>query len=87
MSPSSVDSWTLYSGDSPTSSTMGECSSSEEASSSSLSTFDLLTSATPKRLRSYHTETEVQLSVHLNKAQLVSKTADSAQQCFVNKFA
>ncbi|XP_054288889.1 inositol hexakisphosphate kinase 1 isoform X2 [Macrosteles quadrilineatus] len=58
MSPSSVDSWTLYSGDSPTSSTMGECSSSEEASSSSLSTFDLLTSATPKQLRSYHTETE-----------------------------
>uniref|UniRef100_A0A1B6FW76 Kinase n=1 Tax=Cuerna arida TaxID=1464854 RepID=A0A1B6FW76_9HEMI len=50
VSPASEDSWTL-----------GELSSSEEASSSSLSTFDLLTASTShatKRSRDYHTETE-----------------------------
>lgn len=57
----SVDSWMVYSGGSPTSSTLGECSSSEEASSSSLTTFDLLTSSIPtnqvKRIRQvYETE-------------------------------
>uniref|UniRef100_A0A1B6KMH1 Kinase n=1 Tax=Graphocephala atropunctata TaxID=36148 RepID=A0A1B6KMH1_9HEMI len=50
VSPASEDSWTL-----------GELSSSEEASSSSLSTFDLLTASTShtaKHNRNYHTETE-----------------------------
>lgn len=56
-SPASTDSWTLYSGESPTSSTLGECSSSEETSlSSSLSTFELLTASTSvKRSRNVET--------------------------------
>lgn len=60
VSPSSVDGWPLYSGGSPSSSTHGECSSSEDASSSSISTFDLLTSTPVKRNRThtYQTETE-----------------------------
>ncbi|XP_075237581.1 inositol hexakisphosphate kinase [Lycorma delicatula] len=61
MSPMSVDSWMLYPGGgrSPTSSTLGECSSSEDASSSSLTTFNLLTSQATKRSRHYHqNETE-----------------------------
>lgn len=55
VSPISCDSWLLYpgTGRSPTSSTLGECSSSEDASSSSLSTFNLLTSQTNKRSRPY----------------------------------
>lgn len=57
-SPMSVDSWMVYSSGSPTSSTLGECSSSEEASSSSLTTFDLLTSHVKRSRQVYQTETE-----------------------------
>lgn len=57
-SPMSVDSWMVYSTGSPTSSTLGECSSSEEASSSSLTTFDLLTSHVKRSRQIYQTETE-----------------------------